>query len=1095
MLLGITFSCNVNEYDPDRNIGECPEGQVDVTFSVCLPEPVTLEAKSLGETPVIQNLYLAVFGGSGYLKEYVKAEALDGYPTESAPQYNSNSDSSRIKQYKVRLTMSSSKRYIHFIANGPSELPFLNQNVAITQLASSNGDDAYWQMITLDNGILAKTSTRTQDYTDHRGNTVVYGDYIDANDDLITNGTGYVVSDETAAALSPTNTYTYTDGDTTQEKTITGIPLIRNFAKIVITSNQDSHFTLRSFAIINNPTSGTVAPYTSSSGFITDYDKKSYTDLTETLLYPGFMPTDVQLDKTIPTHQDFLNAAAGNESNGAIPGNAGGYMYEITRPTSDDATYVIIYGTYTDPETNLPVDRYYKVDLMDKGDYYPVFRNFKFQIRIEKVLKEGATTPEDAANSNGSGDVSASKDARNLTDISDGQSRIQVQWIAKTFTQQKTETLWYKFETDVNSSDRATHNNVITDPTVASNRPGVTVELLPSEHPVVNGELSVSNSDVNGQRTITFNTLAPGTESGVQTIRITGYHADGTKVYRDITLTLISEKELIVTCEPREIENVIKTPVDIKVSIPKDLYESMFPLIFYIESSALSITPYHDNLPVESGASIWNPSKKSSFHFVKTLSYSDYLALPNSSNAGKVDFVCHFMSNVANSDCTVYVTDKAGYFKTNLSTPAAVNYDSFTTYTKRTFRNLTLPTLQQDYNQPVNFTFTLDAEDPGEITVNLVGLRPRNTELPNGASQRLTGSGPYIYTTTGSDQNRTLTLYLETTVNDGNAKVTLNANHYEEACLSTLSFTGSFGSGAVYAKSGSPVPFSFSYGSVTGIEPVTMTLSGIVPNPSDTRFIATDAENGIYRFTPLDENRSQSITFLSTEGSSEASLTMTSNRHTPFSPEDKVYSKANFNPSFSSTPSIGIGNTCTFTFSYVTDYREDVYITLAGLKPQSSDTRFTAIDADNGRYLYSPTENNLTQTITFETTEKYGTPTVYMSADPYNNESISCGKRLTIQRQALYLYRGSTNNNRRITGDVTLSINGTNIGTITLNTGTNSNAVELTIPASLMNSLSDSSTITFSYLYNNYDNYTANSTLGTLLNATSTNRLTLTLTT
>ena len=70
--------------------------------------------------------------------------------------------------------------------------------------------------------------------------------------------------------------------------------------------------------------------------------------------------------------------------------------------------------------------------------------------------------------------------------------------------------------------------------------------------------------------------------------------------------------------------------VNVNIGIPKDLPESMFPLVFNIEAEKLSITPYissewpDENLPVESGKTLVPNKTYPSFHYKRTLSYEEY---------------------------------------------------------------------------------------------------------------------------------------------------------------------------------------------------------------------------------------------------------------------------------------------------------------------------------------------------------------------------------------------------------------------------------------------------------------------------------------
>ena len=101
-----------------------PEGQVEITFSVTGNQETT---KALGEEPQLESMYIAVFGGSGYLKEYVTAE-LKSKGTYLY-KYEDNKGETIEKEvpeytYSARITLSNTPRRIHFLGNGPTSIRF-----------------------------------------------------------------------------------------------------------------------------------------------------------------------------------------------------------------------------------------------------------------------------------------------------------------------------------------------------------------------------------------------------------------------------------------------------------------------------------------------------------------------------------------------------------------------------------------------------------------------------------------------------------------------------------------------------------------------------------------------------------------------------------------------------------------------------------------------------------------------------------------------------------------------------------------------------------------------------------------------------------
>jgi hypothetical protein len=754
--------------------------KVEIIFGVDLPETMT---KVMADDPQVQNLRVAVFGGSGFLKEYVQADPI-GYATENTTKYN----------YKVRLSLSDSYLKVHFIANGPATLPFKYEDEVMSVQTVSGNQDAYWQKIELPNGITAKQDDD--------------GVYIKVNGE-------YVVSDETKEHFKD-------------------IPLVRNFAKIVVTSST-SDFTPKSYLLVNKPTAGSIAPYNKLyNAFVMNYQDSTMAQLKNS--YPGNIPAAVTIDKSIPAASDF-------------PSNPTPvYMYERPIPT-EDATFLIVYGTYSDGE-----DYYYRIELQDADGYYAIYRNWVYTINIKGILRPGSATPADAANSSGSGDVSTDQKAENLTDVSDGIARIFVQYTDTTIVGNGVNvTLKYMFLPDATSSDAA--NGEVSG--------GVGVEIAKHQvgatGAVIAGDITRAGSDdAQHWRTLSFTTTNAGEVTKTESIKITGHYMNGSvpsKLFRIVTFHLMSLQTLQVVCDPHDLLKGKGEKVDVLIKLPKDLPRSLFPLQLKIESSENSITPDNDNLPVTPGKSIINGTT-ATYQFIKTLDYDDYLALQEASTDEWVTVTTHFKTTKESSDCDVYVANQ--YFNTA--------HDNFVTYTIKDFSNLQFDNYTQSAaDMPVRFSFNMVATDiPEKVVLKLVGLKPGE-----GSGLVQIATNTYEYSTSGS----TASIPLLTSTDDGYYRVDISALHYNDASHDNLlqyvdpGFTGT----SVPFGIGQSVPFSFSYANNTTIEPVTFNLTNLVPQTSDTRF--ERVSDGVYTFTPNNNNVAQSITFVTTKAWSDVAVT------------------------------------------------------------------------------------------------------------------------------------------------------------------------------------------------------------------------------
>lgn len=753
---------------PDKLLPE-PDStmRVRVRFNVDIPV-LTPQTKALSDTPAgdLDNLYIAVFGRSGYLKEYVEATIVkattNGKVGETTNRYS----------VEASLALSeNSERHVHFIGNGPESLEYGQETELIPNMLSPEGKGGYWQYAILP-GIKAK---RDLNDVDNDGDT----------DEFLIEDGYYVIHDDTAAYFAD-------------------IPLIRNFSKIVVEDLSGCHFYTKAFAAINVATQGSMAPYY-EGGFVPDYQLKTYPDLRNTLKYPAILPITAEFDTSVPAASAFESSPVGS---GVASRGGSFFMYE--RPVPDDnqkPTSVIIYGTFTDPDTSdgdESGDYYYKVDLMDDNGYYPIYRNFKYRIQIQEILRPGADSPEDAIRSMGSGDISADVATQSLTDISDGTSHILVSYMSKTLIHQYpytdgnvTEqlTLLYKYIPDVNADTNndgeADWNNVLEE----DGGPVTITEQMGLANPIISSYEVADSDDANGFRAITITTNAPSSNLRTQYLRISGSRITNAEtgkkatLYRNVTFSMINTQTMTVTCTPNRVPKETGEEIRVDITIPKDLPPSMFPLIFDLEAEKLSLTPdnsvSNNNLPVKSSDSITG-SGTPSFHFVRTVSETEYNRLSAASATTTVTIPCYFKTNIAESASNIYVKDEGGYFL-----PAST---LFRNYGVKHFTNLAFPSgVPRTTGTQIPFTFEMDSTDnlPDKVYLKFENVRPTSgsglTLITNTSDEHY---GWYWYspaTTTNSNLqagNRYYPTVLVATQNtSGIADVLIEADEYEQGHL------------------------------------------------------------------------------------------------------------------------------------------------------------------------------------------------------------------------------------------------------------------------------------------------------------------------
>jgi len=616
------------------------------------------------------KLYLLVCGGTQSIKYIRKAEVVvdevthlpvtETVPVSQVKDYPLTDGVKNVTMYKfkVQLELTDSRRTIHLLGN-------IDENQLITgsyvyqvlpTLMSYEGKQAYWQMINIPS-ILPLQDSHGQP--------------------VIENGS-YLPSEDVAAAFKH-------------------IPLIRNYAKIQVTdaTAEEDEFELLSYAVIYFPRRGTVAPYRSNVNSVNDafnfnnkgdvyrfsgYERCRFQDLDEDLQYLGYLTPKVPFDREIPPASMFEDPST---SGGRVieydpeSTEQGFYLYERSIPTDNlEPTFVIIRGRFGDGK-----EYYYRLDLMETKtvnyesvyEYYPIYRNFRYNIQLNRISSIGVSTPEAAANSSGAEDISADISMKHLSDISNGQTRLVVEpFMAKTYTGPNEEGYYYlyaRFFNDLNSSE----------PNVDWG--AVSVELEPLEdqsedilllYDDVGNEVHSFYPEAQnmggepGFRIIRFNTKVAGSHTKTQKIKITGrnlYTHEEFPLYREVEITLQKKQTMIVACRIPELSLQKEASQVVEVTIPAGLPSSMFPLDFTMEAERLTLTPDNrvsgNNLPVHPGLSISDTegyAGKTTIQYIRTLTEDEYKSLPVKD--GTVTFFSYFKSNTSVSATTVWVANE-----------------------------------------------------------------------------------------------------------------------------------------------------------------------------------------------------------------------------------------------------------------------------------------------------------------------------------------------------------------------------------------------------------------------------------------------------
>lgn len=613
LLLGLV-SCNKAELESveTRKVVE-PTGLVAITMKADIPM-LQAHTRALGDfsdTPSIKDIHVAVFGTSGYPQAYALAEPVD---SEGNPVANYATVNGRTYYFKVLLPVYEGEAHVHIIANGPESIPFVDQDEdsVMAEMRSQSPVGSYWARIIMPDGILTQLDDNGIMQTDDEGN--------------------YIPSDGTAHLFED-------------------LVLVRNFAEIKLSIDETvTNLTDVTWTVVNKPTTGSVAPM-SEGAFINDYKDYVYDSETGKMVngskvYDGFRFEDDPIDFDYPAEADVNTAVT-----------APNFVYERPHPGSEKATCILVKGRFT-PEGQATDSyyTYYRIDLMDEavGGYFPIFRNFRYQVRIHKVGNRGATTIDEAMNRDSGGNVSLSTEARKLTDISDGTSRLYVEYVERNFTSGGKKTLWVYYVPDVTTGtvDNSKISISIKTPgTALKNGADTEITLLStsSQTGVYNYEFELNEQDeINDLVSVLQIKASNGVEGD-----------DNSTLYRDITLRVMKKMDMTLSLVPKQVSGQGASTV-LGITLPDELPESMFPLEFYIEdiNHTLYSTGQDGNgntiiVPVKTDKSIVDGTTDS-FYFIRTVNKSEYDT--------NHTITTTFKTSVSASATTIYVANE--YFKT-----------------------------------------------------------------------------------------------------------------------------------------------------------------------------------------------------------------------------------------------------------------------------------------------------------------------------------------------------------------------------------------------------------------------------------------------
>ena len=671
MSLLLPTGCS-DDIDTLKSDNKVDDGKVRLQIGLTLPEAPTADTRAFNRADFeFTDLYVAVFvkqGNAYFLEECVRAEN----PT---PEWHEESNH---WDFGVVLSKTDTPRRLHFIANYPG-------------LTMGLGEEG---------GLIGRL---VADESIDGGQHDVYWNYLDVN--RIQEGT---------------------------QEQLRDIPLVRNFSQVKLSVEPkdgvtlNSKFQLLGYAMHNVPTRGTVAPYNSANGTFANYVVKgadgslscqSYDNLEQTQGYVGNEPYDNELIK-LTEFQDISTPF---------------YMYERTHVNVDDPTCMIIKGKY-DPEGKFGDDieeTYYKLDFIHRDDntntnvYYNMLRNFIYTMNIVDVTGEGYLSADEAIRNPASNNISGNANIDDFTNISDGTGRLFVSTTYLVFTDAEPIDIYYKYIPDINTP------TVINNDLKGVNDGEIIVTAKADATKVLKSDAAVASADETtghvGWRKVTLTPNDPPI-NGEDYVRTQDITIASATLQRKVTLVMRNPYEMSVNVVNPQVPSVVKSPVDLKVTIPGGMPMSLFPLKFYVSSAKNSIY-------AKPGGDMYSESYAGGYGFVKEITWEFYRdANATGQNAigepvgvkesdGRISFICNLVTNCAESATDVYVDNE--YFERGQD-----DFVNYTIYTLTATKTVNVNIQKNNTYYPFeihsngantgteNVTVKIGDEVVGEVVVN-----------------------------------------------------------------------------------------------------------------------------------------------------------------------------------------------------------------------------------------------------------------------------------------------------------------------------------------------------------------------------------------
>jgi hypothetical protein len=567
----------------------------EVTLTVgCQLSDVAMETRAFGEAsdfiPSSASILILAFD-----ENHLLTNVYDGEYVAPKVDEDGNTIESACNYYKVTLKTTDQPRILHFIVNlnevSKDSIPFGTESAIFTgkYMTVPEGSDVYWQRLEFPDGI----------------------------------------------------------NDSTTHSALSHLKLVRNFCKLRLDTTAATNLSAIEWGQMVIPSYGSVAPYISDQKFAYFHDTSGIPLNYDSLSAQGYAGN---IPRTSSNKETFYRLTSVEDANRIDwkPATEPIYCFENEGSSNSslwNQTDIFIRGYF---DGDLTKKTYYRISLVDPTKNYKplnMLRNISYVIRISSVDEAGYDTAIEAFTRASGNNVSGSAVTSEYNSINSSKALLRVEYMKKYILGTAPFTMLYRYVPDVEQMSGNQYISMNDSVELRVIDESYNSIILPTEitdeNSALKGYTVAASDNEDGYRTITFkpNKPLPGGESTTTTVRFTVTQKGHTNLYRDVSFILRERYKLQNLTLTRDDEGT--NSFTLTAEIPASTPQQLFPLDFTFESSPSYVYPNVSKGVMEVNSaetSIFDASNTTSFHFHRSLTWSEFNSLVEESGYKKVPF-------------------------------------------------------------------------------------------------------------------------------------------------------------------------------------------------------------------------------------------------------------------------------------------------------------------------------------------------------------------------------------------------------------------------------------------------------------------------